>query len=108
MGFLSNFKNRWKTWKLIVNIWLNRESNLFDSKTGQRTNLIDLPEVHLNGRILAQNNRSVVKHDETAYVSHPKEWLANLSVDKKVCTEHVLLDTQETAILITKPKENQK
>ena len=107
MVFAEKLKNWLKTKKLHFSIWLDRESHLFDSKTGQRTNLKDLPELHLNGRILEQNNRSVVKHDETAYVSHPKNWLASLSVDKKVCTEHLLLDNKETAILITKPKEQQ-
>ena len=107
MGHVEKLKNWLKTKKWHFQIWLDGESHLFDRKTGQRTNLKTLPELHLNGRILEQGNRSVVKHDETAYVSHPKSWLANLSVEKKVCTEHVLLDTQETAILITRPKNKE-
>ncbi len=108
MLHLDKLKTWLKTKKWHFQIWLDGESHLFDSKTGKRTNLNDLPEVHLNGKVLQTDNRNVVKINESMYVSHDRNWLNGLSVDKKVCSEHLLLDSKETAILITKPKENQK
>ena len=102
---VTRLKERLKYWRLHISVWMDREAHLFDRKTGLKTKLADQPEIHLNGHVLESDTRRIVQHDQSQYVGHAKHWLSPLANDKHVHTDHILLDSKETAILITRPKQ---